>query len=127
MANTKQVEIALYGNREIGFDFLATPDCGASFVAGGWDPASAPRYQLSTQALWAAQDALVAAGYDGADVAICAPSGRLVSHARIGSIPSFGSLAWCRAPIMRVRGAAADDYVETWPDTLRILNAEAAR
>lgn len=88
-------EICLYGNREIGFDYLARTDAGftADSMPGTGEPM---RFESMTAAIWAADREL--APLAGRYVNIFAPGGERYTEARLGSIPSAGSLAWVPVP-----------------------------
>ena len=88
---TPTADICLYGNRTAGFDWLASHN--GRLIEGGYDPERGLRFGTITESIWAAQDALTADGAEG-DVWIHAPGGELRARARLGEIPSAGSLRW---------------------------------
>ncbi len=95
--NKLVAEICLYGNNEIGFDFLAHGQ-GVALFGMTKELHTAPggtrlRFETTSQAIWAAQEGL--RGLRG-EVAIHAPGGEMHAVARVGSIPSAGSLGWVR-------------------------------
>jgi len=97
MTTTKS-EIYLYGSRVAGFGYIGVIHRGRDqqTLTDSWSGGvEGLRYPTVTAALWAADAALVEAGIrGGTELFLVAPGGEMVSWARVGCLPSFGSIAW---------------------------------
>ena len=89
-------EVCLYGNREIGFSYLAMGrDDDRPF--GPYNPVSGVmNFHSVTEAVWMAAQEIRDRGIDGT-VRIFAPGGQRYSDAPITSVPAFGDLTWKNA------------------------------
>lgn len=81
-------EICLYGSGLCGVGWLARGE--STPLMGNGEPVNG---RSLTEAAWQAAEALRSAGLDGV-VAIYAPGGDCVALARLGNVPTFGSLNW---------------------------------
>jgi len=100
-AETLVAEIALYGTQAVGAGWLARTADGRMFGTG--EPNVRHNF---TSAVWAACDALRAAGCQGL-VRIFEPKGQLMSTVSLGGlvdrrIPYFGDLKWSPAPVYTI-------------------------
>jgi hypothetical protein len=91
--NTTQ-DICFYGNRNVGFDFLATLN-GEIF---GQPSPEVLRFGTLTECLFTALRELRERGARGT-VALYAPGGELCSSVKVGEFVSWGSLKWTAAPV----------------------------
>lgn len=101
--STVSAEIALYGNREVGFGYLATVEGKfgqTCIIAGDGQPRVGT---LLTDCLFSGRQALERQGVDGkATVAIYAPGGERVAYLPLRKISNFGAIpgtAWQAAPV----------------------------
>lgn len=83
-------DVCLYGNSKIGIGWLATH-------AGGQLGDGTPKAGLAmTEAVWAATDALRAAGVEGM-IVVYAPGGERYAVANLAHVPTVGSMTWYQA------------------------------
>lgn len=99
--------ICLYGNREFGFYTLSDTSDGRMFGKG--PEQGGKRVDSATLAIWNAQSELEAAGLAGAPVSIHMDLSNgvpMVALAKVGAIPSFGSLKWGTGEVLTVSAEA---------------------
>ncbi len=85
-------EIALYGARSCGFDYLATSAAG--FTAGS-QRGETMRYESITECVWRAVADLRDAGLAGdAEIMIHDIGGERAARVHLDSVPSYGAIVW---------------------------------
>jgi hypothetical protein len=89
-------DVGLYGNREIGFGWLASHK-------GGLIGTGEPGHDSMTTAIWSAVDALRSEGLDGTGmIVIYAPGGERCAVYRLDSVPTVGQMTWRPAPTITI-------------------------
>lgn len=83
--------ICLYGNKDVGYGYMAAVGAGAPF--GEAPPEGSMPYENCTEALWAADRALRDRGATGTARVYC-PGGDRVAEVELGKVPSYGWLRW---------------------------------
>lgn len=105
--NTTQ-DVCFYGNRSVGFDFLATLN-GEIF---GQPSPEVLRFGTLTECLFTALRELGERGARGM-VTLYAPGGELCSSLKVGEYASWGSLKWTAAPVFTLSVEAIEAAAET--------------
>jgi len=105
----KTFEIALYGNRQAGFDFLADEplaDGDVRFFEGSQPSPEVLRFGTATEALWSGLRTLQDGGAeDGSRVVVYqdGAAGPRSAILTLGDFPYFGSITWGPAPVVEIQ------------------------